>query len=182
MLISYLKFGYVKVMLYLCFIIFNYMPKTKTNKSRKDKVNNYKKQHKKELIMSQVQNNLPEVREVPTWNPTEKIEVTGVEFEMIYNGVTQLQSIFAAAQSIMSRNLLNGKIRMNFEKLVDGQYVPMTEEEQAPKREEYQKLINSILSQQAKAETEQLPVVEESMPEELTPVDENGVRIIQLNP
>lgn len=157
------------------------MAKSKTNKLRKDKVNNYKKQHKKELIMSQVQNNLPEVREVPTWNPNEKIEVTGVEFEMIYNGVTQLQSIFAAAQSIMSRNLLNGKIRMNFEKLVDGNYVPMSEEEQAPRREEYQKLINSILSQQANAEAAQQPV-DESMPEELTPVDENGVPVIKLNP
>jgi hypothetical protein len=161
------------------------MPKTKRDASRKDKVNNYKKQHKKELIMSQVQNNLPETREVPTWNPNELIEVTGTEFEMIYNGITQLQSIFTSAQSIMSRNLLNGRIRMNFEKLVNTEngpiYVPMTEEEQAPRREEYQKLINSILSQQ-KAASEPLPVVDDSMPEELTHVDDSGVPIIQLNP
>lgn len=150
------------------------MPKSRKNPERKDKLNNYKKQNKREKIMENLQNlnnQLPQTREVPRWDANEKIEVTGKEFELLYNFVTSIGDAYAAAQSIMSRNILNGKIQVDFEKLVDNgdgtfQYVEMTDEEQAPKKEEYNKLINSILSKQAE------------MPEEFTPVDENGLPVI----
>lgn len=147
------------------------MPKSKVDKSRKDKLNNYKNKNKKEFVMQQ-NVNLPQEREVPTWSADERMEVTGKEFELIYNFLTSIGDAYAAANSIMSRNILNGKVRINFERLGPNGYEPIPEEEQAPKREEYQKLVNSILAQQNS--------VQDSMPEELIPVDDNGVRI--LNP
>jgi hypothetical protein len=154
------------------------MPKSKVDKSRKDKLNNYKKQHKKSLIMQENQLNLPEVREVPTWAADQKIEVTGKEFELLYNFVTSVGDAHAAAQSIMSRNILNGNIQMSFEKLVktdngDVSYEKMSPEESAPKQAEYQKLIDSILAQQVRQDAE------ETFPSELTLVNEEGVPLIQ---
>jgi hypothetical protein len=63
-----------------------------------------------------------------------------------------------AAQAVMTRHLVNGTIKLDFEKL-DPQtltYGPMTDEEKAPYLENFNKAINAV-----NTGTEQPPVVAE---------------------
>lgn len=115
------------------------MPQAKKNKDRKENLNAFKEKQKlKTKIMSEVQQqNAPQaapVRQVPVWKSNEKLEILGVEFEAIYNYINSIQGAYAAVQGIMNRNILNGKVQIDFEKLNEDQtaYVPMSEEEKAP--------------------------------------------------
>lgn len=147
------------------------MPKSKTDKSRKDKLNNYKQTKKMNKTENQAAvpqqanpNQLSPVREVPVWKSTDTIEMKGIEFETLYNGVNEMnylmQGMFAACQAILQRNLVNGTIGVNFEKLVDktnpeGQayqdYEMMSEEEAAPHRTNFNELLEGIRGKVAEA-------------------------------
>ena len=127
------------------------MPTSRKNKERTKQVNNYKTKHKK-MNQEQQQNvgqEMPPVRNVPTWGQNAKIEVTGFEWEAIQNGLSHIQLAQQAAQSIMSRNIVNGVIKMDFEKLnpTTSQYEAMTPEEKAPYAAEFEEMINSFKNQ-----------------------------------
>lgn len=101
---------------------------------------------------------MPPVRNIPVWSPQAKIELTGYEWEAIQNGLVQVQVMQQVAQGVMSRHIVNGTIKMDFEKLNAQtlQYEPMTDEEKAPHQEEFAKLIETVkagLNEQAQAET-----------------------------
>ena len=89
---------------------------------------------------------MPEVRSIPTWAPDAVISVTGTEWEAIQNGLTNIQYAQQAAQSVMSRAIVAGTIKMEFEKLNAKtlEYETMTDEEKAPHVEQLNKAIEAI--------------------------------------
>lgn len=126
------------------------MPTSRHRKKHKAKTVNTK-QTKKAKTMSdnpQANGGLPEVRQRPYWNSQEQLEISGLELEYIYNSFAQISSAVAALNSVLNNNLVKGKIQMGFEKLVADpagtpQYVGMTDEEQAPFKAEFEKVLEA---------------------------------------
>lgn len=125
------------------------MPISKNRKNHKEKVNNFK-QKTKINMNQQMPPQMPPVRNIPTWPSDAKIELTGFEWEALQNGLVQMQVMQQVAQAVMSRNIINGIITMDFEKLNPKtlQYEPMTEEEKAPHKEEFAKLVEGFKATQ----------------------------------
>lgn len=137
------------------------MAETRRTKDSKRRVNNFKKQVKQKRMTENQQAanmpQLPEVREVPYWLPTDSISLTGLEFERLFNGIQDLtmlvQGISNIGNSIMQRNIFDGTIKVRFEKLVsttdaDGNFNPeyevMSDEEQVPHQEAFAKFLNEL--------------------------------------
>lgn len=132
------------------------MPKSRVNKDRKEKVKDYKtiKQIEKQILKNNSMAKTPQeikpvpeelkVRSVPKWKGNEILDMTGIEFEGLYNGSIKQSAAFL--DSVMQRNIVNGKIHVDFEKLnEDGSdYVEMTEEEQAPFKKEFNQYLENI--------------------------------------
>lgn len=106
--------------------------------------------------MEQTQKN---VREVPVWKSQDVIEMTGADFEVIYNFIMNAQGAFLAAQGIMNRNLVNGTIQLDFEKFEDGKYVPMTDEEKAPYKEQFEIAVTAAKQKMKEASESKLVAV-----------------------
>jgi len=142
------------------------MPESKKDKTRKEKVNNYKTNRKKMNEQAKVQvemgqnqaNQLPPVREIPTWGSKDQLDLNGLEFEYAYNAVAQLaehvNTVFGALQSVMQNNLSNGKIKLHFEKLENGEYVKMTPEEEAPHQANFQTMVEKYKATLSKIDSE----------------------------
>lgn len=121
------------------------MPTAKHRKEHKQKLVNFKQKQKEQMQEKQVPQ-MPPYRNIPTWDKNAKIEILGYEWEVIYNTVAQMQLLGQATNAVMSRNIVNGTINMDFEKL-DPQtleYGPMTDEEKQPLLEEFQNTIQAI--------------------------------------
>lgn len=152
------------------------MPKSKSNQDHKTRVTNFKnkiQKMKKEQgkINEQLKNmengqgpeQMPPIQNVPTWNKDADINVKGYEWELIYNGVVQLQSIAQAAQSVMSNNITNGTIKMDFRKLDPETltYVAMSDEEKAPYQKEFADIIEKVNQAKTMINTTSIPVAKE---------------------
>jgi len=160
------------------------MPESKKDKSRKTNVDNFKTNKKRmnkeinetiaqmqqEQTQEQTQNTLPPIREIPTWGSKDSLDLNGLEFEYAYNAVTELaakvNTVFGALQSVMQNNLASGKIKLNFEKLENGEYVKMTPEEEAPHQvnfaemvEKYKASLSEIEQKKADA-AKQEPIIQ----------------------
>lgn len=124
------------------------MSKAKTDPNRKGKLENFKQSQKsKTQSMSEVnQPQLPEVRQIPVWSSKETIEMNGVEFQAIYEAMATIQQTAMVLQNIVTRNIMNEKIRLDFEKLdpSTNSYVQMTEEEKAPHAEQVRLILNEL--------------------------------------
>ena len=122
------------------------MGTVKHREGHKKQLLKFKKQVKQQNMSQVTQPQMPEVRSVPTWTPDAKIEINGYEWEAIQNALTNVQIGQQAAQSVMTRNIINGVIRMDFEKLnaQSLQYEPMTDEEKAPFLENFAKAVDAI--------------------------------------
>lgn len=136
------------------------MAKSKVDKSRKEKVVNFKNKQKQMSEQTNTNQNpnvpqLPPVRSFPVWAPDAEIKVNGRVWEAINNGLSAIQTAQQASQAILTENLLNGTMQMEFEKLDPNtlQYVEMTEEEKKPHRDEFNKAVEMIRkTQQVQAE------------------------------
>lgn len=124
------------------------MAKTKHNSSHKTRVNNFKNQNKQKL-KNMAENTpgyeIPEVRNVPVWANDSKIVITGFEFECLFNSLMQVQTAQQAVNGIMSRNILEGNIQMDFEKYDPARkdYGPMTDEEKVPYKADFAKAVEA---------------------------------------
>lgn len=137
------------------------MPNSKHRKKHKEQNLKFK-QKTKEMSTKNQMPQMPEVQSIPTWAPNAEIKVTGAEWEAIQNGLTTIQLAQQAAQAVMSRALVEGTIKMDFEKL-DPQtltYVPMTDEEKAPHAENFQKAIDNVKKAMEAQIEEQKPTIE----------------------
>lgn len=132
------------------------MATSRNRKNHKSKLESFKQKSK--TMQKQVPN-MPEVQSIPTWSADAKIEVTGAEWEAIQNGLTQIQLAQQAAQAVMTRALVDGVIKMDFEKLNPQtlQYEPMSDEEKASHVENFNKAIENV----KKAASGQVPTEEE---------------------
>lgn len=155
------------------------MAKSKTNSKRKDKVEAFKDsqtpQGKGNSQEPSILKN-PNIRQFPVWAANDKIEVYGREWEEIFNFINGVQGAFAAAASVMNRNILDGKIKMRFEKLGAEGFVPMTPEEENPYQQEFGKLIAQAkqIADQAIKQMQQEPPSQEGLPNLNDIVDANG--------
>jgi hypothetical protein len=89
------------------------MPTSKKDKSRKDKLTNFKKNQKK-----QVMSNAPDMkpfRQVPNWQSTETFEIQGSELEALYNYFNIVAPAFTAIQQVFARGIQGGKIKVGYE-------------------------------------------------------------------
>ncbi len=91
---------------------------------------------------------MPEIRTVPKWDSTAEIAITGLEWELIYNALLNTQGALQASQAVMSRNIVNGQIKLDFEKLNAKtlKYEEMPEDEKAPLVEDSMKQLSAIMS------------------------------------
>ena len=126
------------------------MPKISKSKDHKKRLQNFKLNQKRKMNENRTQQpdaqQLPPYRHIPVWDKNAKVEILGYEWEVIYNTVAQMQLLTQATNAVMSRNIVNGVIGMDFEKL-DPQtleYVPMTEEEKAPLKQDFNNTIESL--------------------------------------
>lgn len=125
------------------------MSQSRTDKSRKHKLETFKKSKKKKNMNSQqTQQPQPEVRQRPEWNAGDILEISGAELKTMMDFIEQSTAAFYAINGVMSRNIVNGKIKLKFDKF-DKQandYVEMTAEEEAPYQEEVQQAIQAALA------------------------------------
>lgn len=131
------------------------MAQSRKNKKRKHQLTNFKQKHKQQMSnQQQPQQSMPLVRNIPIWDAEARISVTGYEWEAIQNALGQLNIAQQAAQSVVSRNLVEGTIKMKFEKLnpLTVQYEDMTAEEQAPYVANFEKMIADFKAKQAEQE------------------------------
>lgn len=136
------------------------MAKSKRDNSRKKNLENFK-QSQKTKVTSMNGEQPTTVRQVPVWNASTVIEMTGLEFQAIYEFIANAQAAQQALASVMSKNILKGKINLDFEKQDEnGNFVPMSDEEKAPHAEQLKVMLEQLkASQEAKPEQEQ-PSVE----------------------
>lgn len=155
------------------------MAKSKTDPTRKAKVVKFKENQKKQNMSQQTAQPDP-IRQVPQWKSTDTITLNGLEFEAIYNFINGVQGAYGAMQSVMQRNIVDGTIKIGFEKLNDEKtaYVPMTDEEQAPHKAQFDEMLNKLKAQAAgmvKREDEHLePESQEGLPHIDAIVDVEG--------
>lgn len=157
------------------------MSKVTHRKNHYKKLQNFK-QKQKQMSKEQTEQipQMPEIRNIPTWDKDANIELKGYEWEVIYNSIASLQVLQQVAQGVMSRNVLNGTVDMDFQKLDPQtlQYVNMTDEEKASYKAEFASMIENVKKQQAEAETK-LAKQERNNPavvveEDKVPVVNNG--------
>ena len=149
------------------------MAKSRKDPSRKENLEAFKnKQKLKTQIMSENQVPQPaEIRQQPVWKSNEILEITGLEFEAMYNYINSVQGAYAAMQSVMNRNILSGKVNIDFEKLNDSKtaYEPMSAEEKAPHLAEVQATLDALRKQSAGIVSESIPVSDEPQAESPKP-------------
>lgn len=123
------------------------MPESKTDKKRKQKLVNYKNKVKKQMSDQNQNQQIPEIRSYPIWNSQETIEVSGLEWEAIYNYINIARQAVVAGESVMQRNTQSGKITMKF---MDSEGKEVSNEEV----QEYTKKIQEMFQQKAKEQAE----------------------------
>lgn len=144
------------------------MPKSKNRKQHKQKLNQFKTKTQKMSETNQQQGPMmPPVRSIPVWDNNAKIELTGTEFQVIENSLARLQEMIQVVQSVMSRNIISGEIKLDFQKLNPQtlQYGEMSAEEKAVHEKAFQEQVAAFKEAQAKAEAEratQKPVAEKT--------------------
>lgn len=88
------------------------MPQSRRDKSRKNKVTNYKNQKKKSMSQN------PEMkpfRQIPTWDSKDSFEIQGSELEALYNYFNIVAPAFTSIQQVFSRGIQSGKIKIGYE-------------------------------------------------------------------
>ena len=128
----------------------------KKNKDRKEQLLKFKQKTKKQMAEQNELAQVGEIRSYPTWKSQEKIEVSGLEWQSIYNVLNIFREGLVAAESVMQRNLEQGKIVMKY---VDGN----DKEISAEKVAEYTKQMQEIFEARQK-QAQEVPQTETVSP------------------
>lgn len=130
------------------------------NKERKQKLENFKSKQKKKN-MDETTKTIPQVRSFPVWASNSTLEVSGLEWEAIYNYINVARQAVVAAESVMQRNIEAGKITNRF--------VDETGAEVSPEKvEEYTAQLQKLFAERVKQQEE------ESKAKKSPLVDETG--------
>lgn len=92
------------------------MPKSKTNKERKTKLNNFKNQQKSKF-MSENQTQAPQItpfRQIPVWNQDSEFTINGGEFMILQNFFNIFAEPISVMQEIFKRGLNAGTITTKY--------------------------------------------------------------------
>lgn len=148
------------------------MPKVTQRKDHKKKLENFKQKLKMSKERQEQGQTMPEYRNIPVWDPNSKIQIFGYEWEIIYNTVAQMQLLAQATNAVMSRNIVNGTIGMDFEKLNPEtlQYETMAEEDKAPLKESFETTVLALRKEQEAA------LKKSTQPEAVTPTEKVAVK------
>lgn len=126
---------------------------SKSHKTHKIRLQKFKQKQQNLQRMSEILA-LPEnpiAEQYPVWNSQDTIEMKGIEFEAIYALLNVFRNAVIAGETILQRNLQNGKIKYVF-KDKEGKDVPQDVVEK------YQADINKfIAAQQAAQEQKGVP-------------------------
>lgn len=125
----------------------------KKNKDRKQNLINFKNQVKRKMAENQEQS-IPQIRQFPQWASDSKIEVTGMEWEAIYNCINIFRQGIVASESVMQRNVESGVITNKF---VDAEGKDVSPEDVATYTKQLQELFQKRVADQQKAETKSEP-------------------------
>lgn len=87
------------------------MPKSKVDKSRKEKLIKYKKSKK----MSTQAPEMKPFRQVPSWSTEDTFTLSGAELESLYNFFNIFAPVFTSVQTIFARGVQDGKIKIGYE-------------------------------------------------------------------
>lgn len=151
------------------------------NKNRQDNLNKFKSKHKKQ--MPKELNN--DVRQYPVWDADQVLEVYGAEWDAIFNFVNSVQTAYMACSSVMNRAVLDGKVRLKFEKaLPNGEFAPMTPEEEKPYQEQFAETVRKakeIAAEAVKRAKQPEPPSQEGLPHIDALVDSSGTPISSEN-
>lgn len=106
------------------------MPKSKTNKDRKENLTNFKNQKKTKSMSEKVTQELPPnfkpFKQVPVWEPEAKFEVTGAEFSALQQFFDIFATPISVMQSVFKRSLDAGIVQIKYQG-EDGQEIPKEE-------------------------------------------------------
>lgn len=127
---------------------------------------------------------MPEVRNVPTWDKEADIVLKGYEWEVIFNGIANLQVLAQAASSVMSRNIVNGVINMDFQKLDPAslQYTDMTPEEKEPYVNDFNKILDQMRNPKQPVEQSAIETQTVATPREeiVDPEETEGGKVVSM--
>lgn len=118
------------------------MAKSRTNKDRKQNVNNYKSKHKKPMSKKQQELD-PSVKTSPYWAGDANITLFGAEWDAIFNFINSVAPAYAACSSVMNRGVLEGTVKVRFERQdpTTGEVTPLSPEEEVPYQQQFQETI-----------------------------------------
>lgn len=119
----------------------------KKNKERKEQLNNFKTKIKKQMAEDQTMQELEGLRSYPIWKSQEKIEVSGLEWQSIYNVLNIFREGLVAAESVMQRNMEQGKVTMKY---VDSNDKEVSTEKVAEYTKQMQALFEKRQAEQVK--------------------------------
>lgn len=145
------------------------MAKSRKDPKRARKLIKYKNKYKRRNMEKTTQQ-LPPVTQYPVWNANDKIEVNGAEWEAIGQLLQSAESAIAAYHAVMNKNVLNGTIRMKFQKLNEAgtEYVDMAPEEDAKHQAEFQGMLKQAkelaTKAVAKAQADELAETQKDLP------------------
>jgi hypothetical protein len=168
------------------------MAKSRKDPKRAQKAVEFKNKHKRRN-MEKI-NEAPKVMQSPVWQANDTIEVNGAEWQAIADFISQSERAVMAFHAVMNKNVLNGTIKMKFQKLSEAgtEYVDVTPEEDAKYQADFQNMLNQAndLARKAvaAAKEQELATSQEGLPQldalvapDGTPAgEENKAKIITL--
>lgn len=129
------------------------MAQSRRDKTRKQKLLNYKQKSKKMA-------KLPETKpftQIPVWDSNATFEINGAELEAIYNFTNIFAPVFGAVQQIFGRGVQSGKIKIQYQ-YEDGS--PVSQDELS----DYTKKLQEYFSQRQAEEDASKETAEDTAP------------------
>lgn len=162
------------------------MATSRHRKNHKEKLNNYKTKIKNMSEQAQtstgpIDPRLPEIQNTPYWDPNDIIKVKGWEWEVIYNSLVAFQTLSQAINTITSRSIVEGVIKMDFKKLNPQtlQYEEMTPEEKAPYDADFAAMVETFRKANLEMEKKEQEILnQETVEDQPSPIIQQPTIII----
>lgn len=126
------------------------MAVSKRDPKRKEKLNIYKQKTKKRMSEQNKPTPPKQLRSFPIWKSQDKIDVTGLEWEKMYNALNIFREAIVASESVMQRNAASGVITTKF---IDENDQEVSPEEVEKYTKELQAYFAAQAAEQAKTDT-----------------------------
>lgn len=129
------------------------MPKAKTNKERKRKLEQFKTKEKAKFMAKQMPQFKP-FNQVPVWEDTDKFEITSKEFTALKNFLNIFSEPMAVMQDIFTRHIDSGVVKIKYEDK-EGNEIPKEEIESQMKQ--FNEYLSSMRAEELMTRVETTP-------------------------